>query len=199
MAKECPVCGSTFPNFAKVCDQHGVPLVPGRRPLKVYLAMALGTTALLAAVPFAASLYWASCLTVSVQDAEIRKTKPGTASDNKDLSHWLADKTLSIRLSVHNGSRLPVGLDGASYRVIVASVEALKAETKGNLNLAPGTAQDVNWKIALSDASLRQLLLHPPDGGIQAEIIAAVELRVAGFAWTAPLRQKVLIKPALNL
>jgi len=199
MAKKCPVCGSAFPNFAKVCDQHGVPLVRARRPLKVYLAAALGTAALLAAVPFAASLYWASCLTVRVQDAEIEKTKPGAASDNKDLSHWLADKTLNIRLSVHNGSRLPVSLGGASYKVIVASVEALKAETKGSVNLAPGTAQDVNWKISLSDAGLRQLLLHPPEGGIGAEVIATVDLRVAGFAWTAPLRQKVLIKPDLRL
>jgi hypothetical protein len=199
MARKCPVCGSTFPNFAKVCDQHGVPLVAAGRPLKVYLAAALGAAALLAATPFAASLYWASCLTVKIQEVQIEKTKPGTVSDNKDLSHWLADKTLNVRLSVHNGSRLPVGLDGASYKVIVASVEALKAETKGSVNLAPGTTQQLDWKISLSDASLRQLLLHPPADGILTEVIATVELRVTGFAWTAPLRQKVLIKPALKL
>jgi hypothetical protein len=195
MAKKCPVCGSTFPNFAKVCDQHGVPLVATRRRLKVVLAAAT----LLAAIPFAANFYWISCLTVRIQDAEIEKTKPGTTGDNKDLSHWLTDKTLNIRLSVHNGSRLAVGLEGARYKVIVASVKALKADTKGSVILAPGTAQTVNWKIALSDASLRQLLLHPPAGGIQAEIIATVELRVLGIPWTAPLRQKVLIKPSLQL
>ena len=198
MAKKCPVCGTEFPNFAKVCDQHGVPLVAERSPLKTYIAVALAAVALLAAVPFAIGQYLTSKLTAEIKSVHVEKAKPGAVSNNQDLSHWLSDKNLNVRLSIRNHSRLPIAISAATCKVMVSTVEALSADAKGNLDIKPGATQEVDWKISLGDANLRQLLLQPPKQGIPAEIIADVQLRIAGIPWTAPVRQRILLKPALN-
>ena len=195
MEKQCPVCGNRFPAFANVCDQHGVALVaasPGRLPRRAAL---LATAALALLAPIALRQYWLSALDLQLLSAEIQKSAH-SASDATDRNRWLADKVLALSFRVSNRSRLPVSLDAANYKLIVSSVTVHAGAAN---SLQPSLDRKQEWRIPLADAATRQLLLHPPAEGIHAEVEAQLQLRFAGLRWTAPYRQKFIIRPVLAL
>lgn len=199
MPRKCPVCGTRFPDDANVCDQHGVALVavaPSRRRL-LYMAAGLASAAALLG-PFAIRQYVASQIAVNISNVRIVKPK-SAASDRTDLNRWLAGKSMSGRLTLHNGSRLPLEVDAAGYEVIVSSVQAVAGSASIPIRIGPGESRDLEWMLPLQDAALRNALLHPPAEGIQAEIRATVQFRLLGLPCQAPYRQQVRIRPVLNL
>jgi hypothetical protein len=198
MEKQCPVCGNRFPPFANVCDQHGVALVPARRSRLPVHAALIAAAAVAALTPFALRQFWLSRLDLQVQSAEIRNEGP-TAAEAKDLNRWLAGKVLAITFRVSNSSALPVSVDSADYKLTVSSVTVHAGKAGASSPLDPGKDRQHEWRIPLADAATRQLLLHPPAGGVQAQIEARLHLRLGGLRWTAPYRQKYVIRPVLAL
>lgn len=191
MAKQCPVCGTRFPNYANVCDQHGVEL---RRVWPRYLPVSIVATVLLLAAPFAAGAWWLRHLRVEVVTAQLENGN-AAKSETSDVSRWLASKNLKIQVHVHNDSNIPVVMQSAQYELIVSSVKA----GEGNWTASLGLPAEAVAVVPLADPAVRGVLLNGPSEGVHVHLRAWLTLRIAGFSWAAPVERRLLVKPLLAL
>jgi len=162
------------------------------------LFAAAGLLVLAAALPFAARQYVASGLTVRVHSATLEKMPGAGPSDTKDLHRWLANKTLHVRLVLHNRTRLPFAIDAVDYMIVVYGAEALSGQGRKSVDLPPGTDRTIDWRLPLADPSFRRMLVQPPEGGVPSDLHATVQFRVAGVSWQTTFHQRVLLRPILE-
>lgn len=191
MAKQCPVCGTRFPNYSNVCDQHGVAL---RRVWPRYLTPLVAAIVLAIAAPFAASAWWLSQLYIEVVSAQLENGAPAK-SEAADVNRWLATKNLRLHVRAHNRTRIPVTVEHAHYELIVSSVKA----GSGDWNASLGLPIEIIAVVPLSDPGVRGALLNPPQEGVHVQVRAWLTLRVLGFAWVTPIERRLLVKPVLAL
>ncbi len=195
MAKQCPVCGTRFPNFANVCDQHGVAL---RRVWPGYLPWLLLAGLCLLAAPFALRAWWLSQLSLEVVSAQLENSAK-SAGEAADVNRWLANKNLHVRVRAHNDSRIPVTMQHAHYELFVFSVNAVSGEWRPDVPLHPGVTVEIFAVVPLTDPVVRGVLLNTPPEGVHVQVRAWLTLRIAGLTWLTPVERRLLVKPVLAL
>jgi hypothetical protein len=197
-----------FPDFANVCDQHGLvlqPLAPGwdwrswlRAPRLAGVAVALGLVATaLAATPWLLARYIERNVHLEVVSIELKRDgDPGRVP--VDLSQWLADRAFHVTVRVQNNSLFSFELVRAAYKLTVNSVSILETTWPEPgakpYRLDRGNRNELSFKILLKDPALRGILFQMPAEGFHVALAGDAVVRIFGVDWKTPVRKEMRLR-----
>ncbi len=104
-----------------------------------------------------------------------------------------------MTLRARNDGPLALPVADAKFRVVVSGVEVASGVVPAVCTLPAHASSEWEFDVPLTNAPVRNALMHPPAEGLQLEVYVDGHVRLLGIAWPAHISRRMRLKPVLEL